>query len=25
MGPMKHVLGGDAHWRNLAKTTELSI
>ena len=22
MGPRKHVLGGDAHWRHLANTTE---
>jgi len=24
MGPMKHVLGGSAHWRNLANTVEPS-
>ena len=25
VGPRKHVLGGDAHWHNLANMTELSV
>jgi len=25
VGPRKHVLDGDAHWRNLANTIELSM
>ena len=25
VGPRKHVLDGDSHWRNLANTTEPSV